>query len=477
MNLPALPALPPPTGHPVDEALRAAAVALVLALVFALAEWWRHRASPPVEWTRKSIHSAAGLVTMTFPWLFAHTGTLVALGAVCGAVLLAARKAGKLRSLFGIERGSWGELFFPLAILLLFAVGRDRPLFYVISIAALVVCDALAAVLGRAYGRHAYRVTTDQKSLEGSMVFLLSAFLVFHLPLLLASDLDRLGCVLIAAQLALLVASFEAISGRGSDNLIVPLATYYLLVKLTANTTAGIAFQLAVQLAILALALLIARRTRFLSLSGAVAAHLVLYAAFSLGGPPWIVAPLLALVAFLALDAAHRRSTRAAHRLPRHVTAIFYMAIVATGCLFADNTFSAVGHLVPTLAIGSPFFALFVGALAAPLATAGWWTSSVLQRTRDWPPAARALASGLLAWLVVVPAGIAAVRGRLPAEEAAIAALVVVASLALYAVGSRLFHPERWGRGDLRVLAAAVLLAVLLALPVHLALRTPGLAG
>jgi dolichol kinase len=469
--------LPPPTGQPLDEAVRAALVALVLALVFAVAEAWRRRAAPPVEWTRKFIHSAVGLVTMTFPWVFARTETLVLLGLASGAALLAARNSGRLRSLFAVERGSWGEVYFPLAVLLLFALGRERPLFYVISVAALVVCDALAAVLGRTYGRHAYRVTTDRKSLEGSAVFLLSAFLVFHLPLLLASDLDRLGSVLIAAQLALLVTSFEAISGRGTDNLIVPLATYYLLVKLTGNTTEGIALQLAAQLVLLALALLIAWRTRFLSLSGAVAAHLVLYASFSLGGPTWIVAPLLALVAYLSLDAAHRRATRPSHRLPRHVTAIFYVAIVATGCLFADNTLAEWATGSPVRPNGSPFFALFVGALAAPLATAGAWTAGVLPQARAWPPLARVLVPGFLAWLAVVPAGIAAVRGRVVAEEAAIAGLVVATSLLFYSLGFRLFRPERRGHDDLRVLAAAVLVAVLLALPLHLALFSAGSAG
>jgi dolichol kinase len=468
--------LPPPSGAPADEALRAVVVACAMAVVFAVAELWRLRASPPPEWTRKLVHSGTGLIAMTFPWVFARVETLLVLGAITGAVLVAARRTGRLRALFGVERGSWGELYFPLAVLLLFALGRERPLFYAISLAALVVCDALAALLGASYGRHAYRVTTDRKSLEGSAVFLLSAFLVFHLPLLLASGVDRLGSVLIAAQLALLVASFEAISGRGTDNLVVPLATYYLLVKLTANTTEGIALQLAAQLSILALALAVAWRARFLSLSGAVAAHLVLYAAFSLGGPAWIVAPLLTLGAFLRLDDLHRR-TRGSHPLPRHVTVIFYVAIVPVACLFAANTFAATGRTAPWPGSGAPFFAPFVGALAAPLAIAGLWTSRVLPALAARPEALRTLLAGALAWLVVVPGGIAAVRGRVVAEEAAMAGLVVVLALGAYGLGRRVVRSSPGDRIDLRLLAAAVLVAVLAVLPLHLALRAPGAAA
>src|SRR5207247_1413236 len=146
-----------------------------------------------------------------------------------------------------------------------------------------------------AYGKHRYRVTHEQRSLEGSAVFLFTTFLLVHLPLLLFTGLERVTCVLVATQIALLVASFEAIGTNGSDNLFVPLGAYYLLMKLTARPPEAIAVQLAVQLAILLLTLLVARRTRFFSFSGAIAAHLMLYAAFSLGGPPWIVAPALAL--------------------------------------------------------------------------------------------------------------------------------------------------------------------------------------
>jgi hypothetical protein len=112
--------LPPPTGTLADEAVRAAAVALAMALAFAVAEAWRHHAAPPAEWTRKFIHSAVGVVCMTFPWVFARAETPILLGVASGALLLVARRAGWFPSLFAVERGSWGELYFPAAAILCF---------------------------------------------------------------------------------------------------------------------------------------------------------------------------------------------------------------------------------------------------------------------------------------------------------------------------------------------------------------------
>jgi len=218
----------PAYGTPMGEAARAA---LVLAVFYALVvavEIWHRRAHPPIEWTRKMVHFGTGLLACAFPWWFDSPWTLLAVAAVGGAPIFVARARGGLQSIFGVERRSFGDVYFPIAIFILFAVGRHTRVFYVVALLTLVVADALAAVLGRAYGKHAYRVTTEHRSLEGSVVFMIVTFLVVHLPLLLATQIDRSACVLMAFQIALLVGSFEAIGTQGSDNLFVPLGAYYL---------------------------------------------------------------------------------------------------------------------------------------------------------------------------------------------------------------------------------------------------------
>lgn len=449
------------------EVLRAALFALGFALIVAGTEAWYRRFRPPVEWTRKTLHVAFGLAAAALPWVIHSHWTFLGLALAIALPLSWARRRKLLPSLFDVERQTYGEIYFPAGVYLLFVVSAGQPVFYVVSLITLVVCDALAAVLGRTYGRHRYSVQQDQRSLEGSAVFLFTAFLGTHLPLLLLTDIDRGTCVMVALQLALLVTAFEAISTGGSDNLVLPLATYYLLVKLTPRPSAAIGVQLAVQVAILIAMLLFARRTRYLTFGGAVAVHLVLYAAFSLGGPSWLVAPSLALAALVVLDrSGHRRLAATTGRYD--VQAIFYVAIVAMLWLFADNSFATLVPERGALGSGHPFHVLFVGALAASLAVVAYWNFENLPRLRKRSAAYRGLVAVTLGYGAVALLGLWALRGGALRAELGTAALVCVLGLAFHLALRRMFQPPAGSVWALRLLALSVLLASLVTLPFQL---------
>src|SRR5439155_2289778 len=89
--------------------------------------------------------------------------------------------------------------------------------------------------------------------------------------------------------------------------------------------------ELGAELLLLAIALAVSWRTRTLSWAGAVAAHLAIYAAFSLGGPAWSVAPALALAGFVALDARTGK-----HGGRHQVEAVFWVSIVGVALIFLD---------------------------------------------------------------------------------------------------------------------------------------------
>jgi hypothetical protein len=455
----------PPFGTLAGEVTRAGLVGLAFAALFVAAEAWRRVAQPPVEGARQRVHG--GIVVGFFPWLFASSWTVLALALLATAALGGGRRLALLPSVTGVARKSRGEILFPLAGCLLFVLAHDRPIFYVIALYTLVVSDTLAALLGRAYGRMAFAVGEDRKSVEGSAAFFTATFVGVHLMLLLGTSLERLATVLIAAQIALLVTSVEAITGRGDDNLVVPLASFYLLVKMAPKTAAGVGVQLLAQLGILAFVLVLAWRTRFLTLSGAIAAHLVLYAAFSLGGPHWVVGPVGALAGFLALDARYD----GLQGLPRggyQVRAIYWVSIVAVLCIFADNSFATLIPAHPGLGSGQLFYPLFLGALAAPVAIFAFEAREDHPDMSREGPGRRALVAYAVGAGAVLPLGLGAFGARITAEAATIALLSGTLGLALYlALRGRITLADG-AQGSLRLAALATLVATLLTLSVHL---------
>lgn len=234
-----------------------AASAAILALI-GLAEAWRAWSAPPVEWTRKLVHCGAGLCALPFPWLFNSPWTVLALGAAFAAFLRVTRRCGLLRSIHGTARSTDGDLYYLAGLFLLFLVGRDRHLFYGISLLVLVVSDTLAALIGSAYGRWTYGVGTGCRTVEGSAAFFLSTLLCVGLPLLVFTPLGPVAAVLIAVQTALVATLLEAVSLHGSDNLVAPLGTFCLLVALVPCTPDQVALLILAELAVLAPAALFA---------------------------------------------------------------------------------------------------------------------------------------------------------------------------------------------------------------------------
>ena len=198
--------------------------------------------SPHPEILRKILHVGMGLVACSFPWLFDSSWPILVLGCLSLAGMVAMRtvKAAASSSVgtvvSGVDRASLGEIYFPLAIavlwhLFLFETGpfRVRALLYCIPLLLLTVADAAAALVGVNYGSNRYVWPTALKSTEGSFAFFLCAFLCVHIPLLLFSDTGRTETLLIGLLLALVAMLFEAIAWAGLDNLILPLVGYLLL--------------------------------------------------------------------------------------------------------------------------------------------------------------------------------------------------------------------------------------------------------
>lgn len=442
--------------HPVIASLL---VLVALGAVAALAHAVARRGTASPELPRKLIHVGMGLVCLPFPWLFARPLPVQLLAAFAVFLLVLTRtlpswRASIGRTLHGVSRDSVGDLLFPIAVAILFTFAHLTPVHYLIPLLLLTLADAAGALFGLRFGRVRFHCGDGVKSLEGSLAFLLLGFLCAWLPLVLGTATGLLESTLIALILALLTMMAEAISSRGLDNLVIPVAGLFLLRILLALPAPTLALRLVVLVLLLVLVLTV-RSWSSLHGSGLLAAALLGYGCFALGdwryalppaglflshlitthrlavaaqithgvdtiasltasSLPWLLAkaaglvdPLLALFAFATTFATHLAIMHCRTQLWRGRTSPGVIAGIAKGIVFATLPAMLAGltRLAPSpFAIGT--FALVLATTTAAVTVA----SLLLVRTR------------------------ARLAGNPATTQAVDAAVALTASLAVFAV-------------------------------------------
>jgi phytol kinase len=204
-------------------------VAALCTSILVLAELLRRFGRVEAEWTRKLVHVLMGLTASAFPWFFHDPRSVVLVCSAFALVLGASLWSSRLASVHGVARRTMGALWFPAAVALVFVAARGRPALYVIPMLILTLADPAAAMVGRAFGVHRFRVGRDSKSLEGSLAFLLVASGCLGVGLWLTTSLGAAELMVGAVAVAALLAGIEALSPAGSDNVLVPVGAFLLL--------------------------------------------------------------------------------------------------------------------------------------------------------------------------------------------------------------------------------------------------------
>ncbi len=203
----------------------------------------------PQDFTRKMVHIGAGMWVWGVVWLFDNWRW----GLVPFATFIVLNYLFYRRQTFkamDAADSSPGTVYFALSITVLFALlwrkgeAGDRAPIAVAAVMAMTLGDALAAIVGKRWGRRAYRaVACNARTLEGSAamaIFSLAgiAITLFVLP---GSALSPTSVPLPWATIALqalvgatVAATAEAVSPAGTDNLTVPLATALALYLIAA---------------------------------------------------------------------------------------------------------------------------------------------------------------------------------------------------------------------------------------------------
>ncbi len=183
------------------------------------------------ETSRKTLHIGMGLLATAFPWMFSAFWPIAVLAVVASVGLMVLRTPGWQGSLGlvlgGRERSGSGIICFSAGVACAFALFLCDPqrqaVVYVVPVLTMAIADAVAALVGRRYGRHCFNAVGGRKSIEGSIAFFVAASCCCLLPLLCMPELSLSRVMTMTLVLATTLTLVEAVAGFGLDTLLLPV--------------------------------------------------------------------------------------------------------------------------------------------------------------------------------------------------------------------------------------------------------------
>ncbi len=325
-------------------------IALVLGwfcVLFAMLRLAAQRYDVHPEVSRKLAHIGMGLATVSFPWIFHEVWPVWVLCAGFLLSLAALRWIAPLQFRFGkilggIERQSWGEFHFTLAVAIVFTFTRFEPVWYVIPVLVLTLADALAALVGLRYGKTRYYLESDWKSFEGSLAFFVAASVSTMAASCIMTHEPLPRILVTSICVGVLAALVEAMFWGGLDNLFLPLATLLMLIRFAEARTPDLLSRVIVALALLGFVVGWRHRTT-LRHDALIGATLMLYLFWTIGGWLWLQPPLLLALAYPLLPFRPQRISPEVHGN------FVVIALGSVGFLwiFLDQTLNQADYRMP----------------------------------------------------------------------------------------------------------------------------------
>jgi len=209
-------------------------LALVLSYVYVFAaigigEGLRKWQGYSTDFTRKFIHIAVGMWSVGTVLLFEHWYFAVIPPLSFVVITHLSYRRQPFTAMRKGEKGNLGTVYFPISFALIICFLWARRHLVVASLMPMTWGVALAAILGRHYGRYRYSIRGFPRSLEGSLTMFLFSWLATFLALLFFSPLGWQWSLLYSLIVAVIATGVEAVSIWHVDNLTVPLLSALLL--------------------------------------------------------------------------------------------------------------------------------------------------------------------------------------------------------------------------------------------------------
>jgi len=211
------------------------AIACTAVVLFAGEYLWRKRILKG-EYARKFVHINAATIAAFWPLIMTRL-QIVILSVLCMVVLVAVKQLNIFRSLRGVRRSTYGELWYAIGIGLSAVVFKENAI-YTIAILHMALADGFAAIVGVGMGKKAKNFTYNgaRKSIEGTLTFVVVSFflnatywLYFSGHQSQLSGVSPLIIPLYSIVCAMTLSVAEVVAPRGSDNVIIPMLAGALL--------------------------------------------------------------------------------------------------------------------------------------------------------------------------------------------------------------------------------------------------------
>lgn len=196
-------------------------VAIFILLVISELLWRRNKLSD--ELTRKIVHVSVAVFVAFWPYYMSYKQIqLIALAFLI--VIVISRYLHIFRGILHVKRKTFGDLFFPLSILIL-AILEPASLVFTIALLHIGLSDGIAALVGKRIGKNnQYKIFGQTKSVAGTLTFVVISFAILFLAKLLNPH-DNVGLTWInVITLPPILAIVENVSVFGADDLTIPLA-------------------------------------------------------------------------------------------------------------------------------------------------------------------------------------------------------------------------------------------------------------
>ncbi|HET7060214.1 MAG TPA: hypothetical protein VFH99_02780 [Candidatus Saccharimonadales bacterium] len=199
--------------------MRILATCLVVFLLLVIGELWWRKQRLHTEFTRKFVHISVG--TFVAFWPFFLSWNEIRLLSVAFLLVVGVSKYLRVfRAIHTVQRPTWGELFFALAVGAVTFITHDKWI-YAAALLQMSLADGFAAVIGTRYGqRFRYIVFGHAKSILGTLTFLVVSAAI--LAGFSYKSSQHLTAIFIF-DLSVVTSAVENVGVAGLDNLLVPV--------------------------------------------------------------------------------------------------------------------------------------------------------------------------------------------------------------------------------------------------------------